>query len=125
MIASLFDSSALRTIRPVLAGAAAIFVMALPVSAHVEKHFPVQGRPVVILQNASGHIEVKSWKKQEVMVVGDQASKNVSIDTEQAGSRIEVDTQIVDPSAHPADLIANYVITVPEETELQIRTDSG
>jgi DUF4097 and DUF4098 domain-containing protein YvlB len=125
MIASLFDSSALRSIRPVLAGAAVVFAFALPVSAHVEKHFNVQGRPVVILQDASGHIEIKSWKKQEVLVVGDESSKNVMIDTEQAGSRIEVDTQIVDSSARPADLQANYVITVPEETELQIRTESG
>jgi DUF4097 and DUF4098 domain-containing protein YvlB len=125
MIASLFDSSALRSIRPALAGAAVVFALALPVSAHVEKHFNVQGRPVVILQDASGHIEIKSWKKQEVLVVGDESSKNVMIDTEQAGSRIEVDTQIVDSSARAADLQANYVITVPEETELQIRTESG
>jgi DUF4097 and DUF4098 domain-containing protein YvlB len=105
--------------------AAVLGAWALPAAAHMEKHFAVEGRPVVILRNASGHVEIKSWKKPEVVVVGDEASHNVLIDTEQAGSRIEVDTQILDQYASPADLQANYTLTVPEETELQIRSDSG
>jgi len=32
---------------------------------HLEKHFAVNGRPVVVIHNvANGRIEVKSWKKR-------------------------------------------------------------
>ncbi|HXN65361.1 MAG TPA: DUF4097 family beta strand repeat-containing protein [Candidatus Acidoferrales bacterium] len=112
--------------RPVLT-AAAVVAMSLPAAAHsVEKHFPVEGRPLVILQNSNGHVEIKSWKKAEVMVIGDYGSnKNVDIETEQAGSRIEIGTHILNPASKPAERQTDYQITVPEESELQIRTESG
>jgi hypothetical protein len=116
-----------RCLRPVLT-AAAVAAMSLPAyAAHsVEKHFPVDGRPLVILQNSSGHVEIKSWNKPEVMVVGDYGSnKNVDIETEQAGSRIEIATRILNPASKPAERQTDYEITVPEETQLQIRTESG
>jgi DUF4097 and DUF4098 domain-containing protein YvlB len=124
ILSSLSQLSAARSFRPIL-GAALLAALAIPAAAHVEKHFAVDGRPVVILRNANGHIEIRSWNKNEVFVVGDTSSRSVDIDTEQAGARVEIDTQILDASARPADLQTNYVITVPEETELQIRSDSG
>ncbi len=112
-------------LRGVLA-AAAIAAMALPASAHrIEKHFTVEGRPVVTVRNSNGRIEIKSWNKKEVMVVGDHATTNVEVDTEQAGARIEVNTRVLTTSARSADLQADYTITVPEETQLEIRTGSG
>ncbi len=99
---------------------------AAPASAHrIEKHYTVDGRPVVSIRNAHGHIEVKSWKKPEVVVVGNHNSDKVEVDTEQAGNRIEVTTHILKENLKPADLQADYNLTVPEETELQVRTDSG
>ncbi len=110
------------------AGLAAALVLALaaPASAHrIEKHYTVDGRPVVTVHNANGRIEVKSWKKSEVVVVGNHSSDKVEVDTEQAGNRIEVNTHVLNENAMPADVQADYTLTVPEETELQVRTDSG
>lgn len=93
---------------------------------HFEKHFTVTGRPVVVLQNvANGRIEVKSSKNSEVVVSGTQASAKVGIDMEQAGARIDINAAALDPSASPAELEANFQLTVPEETELQLKTQTG
>ncbi|MFZ0821603.1 MAG: DUF4097 family beta strand repeat-containing protein [Candidatus Acidiferrales bacterium] len=91
----------------------------------IEKHFQVTGRPVVTVKNSNGRVEVKSWNKQEVMVVANQVGKNAEVDTEQAGSRIEINTRTLNDSARGADMQVDYQIFVPEETELQVRTDSG
>jgi len=92
----------------------------------LEKHFPVSGRPVVVIQNvANGRIEVKSSKNKEVVVTGSQTSDKISVDTEQAGDRIDVTATVADSSAPAADLEENLQLTVPEETELQIKTQSG
>jgi DUF4097 and DUF4098 domain-containing protein YvlB len=44
---------------------------------------------------------------------------------EQAGDRIDVTANILDSSAQPAELAANLQLTVPEETELQLKTETG
>ena len=93
---------------------------------HFERHFTVKGRPVVILQNvANGRIEVKSSKNAEVVVAATQASNKIGIVAEQAEERIDVTANIVDASAPANELEANFQITVPEETELQIKTQTG
>ncbi len=106
---------------------AAIFLpLTPPASAHrIEKRFAVEGRPVVTIRNAHGRIDVKSWKKPEVVAIGNHASDKVEVDTEQAGNRIEVTTHVLTANYKPEDLQADYEITVPEETELQVRTDTG
>jgi len=91
----------------------------------IEKHFQVTGRPVVTVKNSNGRVEVKSWNKQEVMVVANQFGKNAEVDTEQAGSRVEITTRTLNDSARGADMQVDYQVLVPEETELQVRTDSG
>jgi len=116
-----------RGILPVL-GAGMLFCAA-PVPAapqHFERHFAVKGRPVVIIQNvANGRIEVKSWKNPEVVVTVTQASDKVTVDTEQAGERVDVTANVADNSAPANELEANFQLTVPEETELQLRTQTG
>ena len=93
---------------------------------HFERHFAVKGRPVVILQNVSnGRIEVKSSRNSEVVVAATQASNKIGIVAEQAEERIDVTASILDAAAPPTELEANFQITVPEETELQIRTQTG
>src|SRR6266850_2220453 len=92
----------------------------------VERHFAVKGRPVVMIQNvANGRIEVKSWKNPEVVVSASQPSNKIGLDVEQADDRIDVTANILDPSAQEADLSENIQLTVPEETELQIKSQSG
>jgi len=92
----------------------------------VEKHFPVKGRAVVMIQNvANGRIEVKSWKNPEVVVSASQPSNKIGLDMEQADNRIDVTASIIDASAQDSDLSENMQLTVPEETELQIKSQSG
>ena len=90
-----------------------------------EKHFNIEGNPVITVQNPSGHIQVKAWDKHEVMIVGQSASGSVEVDTEQAGNRIEVATRVSGAHLAPDDLKTDYEISVPTESELQIRTNSG
>ena len=103
----------------------------LPTSAFaagqkLEKRFAVKGRPVVSIQNvANGRIEVKSSKNPEVIVSGSQLSNKIGVEMEQADDRIDVVATVLDPSAPAAELEENFLLTVPEETELQIKTQTG
>jgi DUF4097 and DUF4098 domain-containing protein YvlB len=95
-------------------------------SQHIEKHFAVHARPVVVIHNvANGRIEVKSWKNAEVDVLASQNSDKIVFDMEQAGDRIDVTANILDASAQPRELEASLQLTVPEETELQLKTETG
>jgi len=92
----------------------------------IEKHFRVEDKPVVTVQNPSGRIQVKAWDKHEVMVVGQHTGNNLDMDTEQVGNRIEIASLPkagVNTSA--MELKTDYEISVPAESELQVRTDSG
>ena len=91
-----------------------------------EKHFPVKGRPVVVIQNvANGRIEVKSSKSSEIVVAGTRASDKINVDIVPVDNRIDVTASILDFAAAPEELEANLQLTVPEETELQLRTEKG
>jgi DUF4097 and DUF4098 domain-containing protein YvlB len=105
-----------------LAGVAPAFGAA----QRIERQFNISGRPVVVIHNvANGRIEVKSWKNKEVDVVGTQSSNKIGFDIEQAGDRIDVTANILDAAAQPLDLEANLQLTVPEETELQLKSETG
>jgi DUF4097 and DUF4098 domain-containing protein YvlB len=92
----------------------------------IEKHFTVKNRPVVVIQNvANGRIEVKSSKNPEVVVVASQNSNKVGFDMEQVGDRVDVNANILDSAAQSSDLETSLQLTVPEETELQLRTENG
>src|SRR5215471_8561550 len=116
-----------RVLLPVLGAG----VLCLPASAFAagqkfEKHFAVKGRPVVSIQNvANGRIEVKSSKGKEVVVTGSQLSNKIGVETEQADNRIDVTATILDASAPAAELEEDLSLVVPEETELQIKTQTG
>jgi DUF4097 and DUF4098 domain-containing protein YvlB len=113
---------------PVL-GAGLFVFSAAPVEAtsqRIEKHFTVQGRPVVVIQNVgNGRIEVKSWKNQEIVIASTQTSNKIMIESEQVGDRVDVTSSIVDSSAQGSETEANFQLTVPEETELQLKTQTG
>ena len=117
-----------RGLLPVL-GVGVLLLPSTPVQAapqHFERHFVVKGRPVVILQNvANGRIEVKSSKNSEVVVVATQASNKIGVVAEQAEERIDVTATILDNSAPANELEANFTLTVPEETELQLKSQTG
>ncbi|MCL5288366.1 MAG: DUF4097 family beta strand repeat-containing protein [Acidobacteria bacterium] len=95
-------------------------------SAHrVEKTFQVTTRPVVSVRNDNGLISVKSWQKNEVLVVANHASDKVEVDADQRGNRIDITTHVLNQSVTSDELKADFEISVPEETELQIKNDTG
>ena len=91
-----------------------------------ERHFKVKERPVVILDNiVNGRIEVKSWKNPEVVVTSSTVTDKVSIDIEQVGDRIDINASSTVVSSDPHDVEANFQLVVPEQTELQLKTQTG
>jgi DUF4097 and DUF4098 domain-containing protein YvlB len=92
----------------------------------LEKHFTVKGRPVVVIHNvANGRIEVKSSKNAQVDISASQLSNKIGFEMEQVGDRIDVTASILDLAAQPLELEADLQLTVPEETELQLKTETG
>src|SRR5258708_21853419 len=101
-----------RAMLPVLS-ASAFLSSGLPAAAagqHLEKHFAVNARPVVVIHNvANGRIEVKSWNNAEVDVLASPISDKIGFDMEQAGDRIDVTASILDASAQPPELEASLL----------------
>jgi DUF4097 and DUF4098 domain-containing protein YvlB len=105
-----------------------LFGLALPAYAQahrLQKNFTVEGRPVVTIRNAVGRIAVKSWQRSEVSIIADHASDRMEVDATQRGNQIELLTHILDEHVTPGELTADYQVTVPEESELQIKNDGG
>jgi DUF4097 and DUF4098 domain-containing protein YvlB len=99
---------------------------ARPSVQKIEKHFTVTGRPVVVIHNVgNGRIEVKSAKSSEVAIFASQATGKVTVELEQVGDRIDVTSVLMDLAATPADTEVNFQLIVPEETELQLKTQTG
>src|SRR4029434_721038 len=122
-----FRRSVLPVFTPILA--AGLFLLPFASSAaaeKLEKHFTVKGRPIVTIQHrGDGRIEVKSWKNPEVVVSASGSSSKIGVEMEQADDRIEVSAKILDAAAPASDLTENIQLTGPEETELEIKTQSG
>src|SRR5260370_29371448 len=117
-----------RGILPVVGAGVLLWPSAFAQAApqHFERHFAVKGRPVIVLQNvANGRIEVKSSKNAEVIVSATQASNKIGIEAEQADERVDIIATVLDNSAPANELEANFQLTVPEEAELQLRTQTG
>src|ERR1700741_1961107 len=91
-----------------------------------ERHFTVKERPVVTIDNiVNGRIEVKSWKNSEVVVTSSSVPGNVAIEVEQVGDRIDISASSLVSSNGPHEVEANFQLLVPEQTELQLRTQTG
>jgi DUF4097 and DUF4098 domain-containing protein YvlB len=114
--------------RAALYGMSGMLLLATAPAAYatrVEKTFNVTTRPVVSVRNDNGKITVKSWPKNEVQVVANHASDKVEVDADQRGNRIDITTHVLSQSVTPDELKADFEISVPEETELQIKNDAG
>ncbi len=106
---------------------AASLAIAAATEQQEEHRFTVKDRPVVIIDNiVNGRIEVKSWKNSEVVVTTTSVPGKVAIDSEQVGDRIDINaTSLVNSSSEPHEVEANFQLLVPEQTELQLRTQTG
>jgi len=101
-------------------------LLAAPAFAHrLEKHFKVEAHPVVSIHNPDGMITVRAWTKSEVMIVANHGSSNVEVEAEQMGNRVDISTRMLAENVSPADLRADYEVSVPQDAELQIHNDSG
>jgi len=90
-----------------------------------EKHFTVQSKPKITLRNSSGRIQVKAWTKNEVQVAWTNSSGKNIVETEQAGNRVEIATRMDGENNSADSLKTDFEITVPVESELNVRTNSG
>ena len=93
---------------------------------HQERHFAVKNHPVVMLQNiVNGRIEVRSSKNAEVVISSTADARKVALDIEQVGDRVDINASALQPSAQAEDPEADFQLTVPEQTELQLKTQTG
>jgi len=92
---------------------------------HLERHFAVSPRPVIMVHNPSGKLTIQSWSKREVMVIADHGSNEVGVEADQKGNLIEISTRILVQNARPENIRADYTITVPQDAELQVHDDAG
>ena len=124
-------ASTARTRNAVRAGAlgaamAGFILAASPAHAdRVEKHFAVQNKPKITVRNSSGRIQVKAWTKSEVLVAWTNAGGKSVVETELAGNRVEVAAQAGEDGNSTDGSKTDFEITVPVESELSVRTDSG
>jgi len=91
----------------------------------VEKHFTVQSKPKITLRNSSGRIQVKAWTKNEVQVAWTNNTGKSVVETEQAGNRVEIATRMDRENDTAESVKTDFEITVPVESELNVRTNSG
>ena len=78
------------------------------------------------MQNiVNGRIEVKSSKNPEVIVSSTSIANKIAIDMEQVGDRIDISASSLSSSPLPHEVEANFQLTVPEQTELQLKTQTG
>jgi DUF4097 and DUF4098 domain-containing protein YvlB len=91
----------------------------------IEKHFTVEGKPKITVRNSSGRIQVKAWTKNEVQVAWTNATGKNIVETEQAGNRVEIATRMDGENDSAENIKTDFEITVPVESELNVRTDSG
>jgi DUF4097 and DUF4098 domain-containing protein YvlB len=121
--ASCCNSVRVSALGAVMAG---FILAASPAHAdRVEKHFPVQSKPKITVRNSNGRIQVKAWTKNEVLVAWTNASGKSVVETEQAGNRVEVSTRVNEGGVLTDDSKTDFEISVPVESELNVRTDSG
>jgi DUF4097 and DUF4098 domain-containing protein YvlB len=105
---------------------AGIIFAASPAQAdRVEKHFAVQNKPKITVRNSSGRIQVKAWTKSEVLVAWTNKNGKTVVETEEAGNRVEVETRLEEEGLSADEAKTDFEITVPVESELNVRTDSG
>jgi DUF4097 and DUF4098 domain-containing protein YvlB len=104
----------------------ALLAATVPARAHqIERLFRVASHPVVTVHNASGTVTIHSWDRPEVRVVGDHKSARVEVQAGKQGNIVGIFTRVLSDDASPADLEADYDITVPNETHLEVHNDSG
>lgn len=91
----------------------------------IEKVFPVSKNPSLMLTNYTGSVSVKGWQSPEIKVICTRYSQNVEIDTESNANKVRVATHVLDKLASADKARVDYQIFVPEDSNLDIRSNIG
>jgi DUF4097 and DUF4098 domain-containing protein YvlB len=91
----------------------------------IERIFPVSKTPSLMLTNYTGSVSVKGWQASEIKIICTKYSQNVEIDTESNANRVRVATHVFDKLAAAERARVDYQIFVPEESNLDIRSNMG
>lgn len=90
-----------------------------------ERSFPVSKSPSVMVANYTGDVIVKGWQRQEVKVIATNYTQNVEIDTEPIGNKVRITTHVLDKLATAEKARVDYQIFVPEESNLDVKSNMG
>jgi hypothetical protein len=90
-----------------------------------EKIFPVSKNPNLMVTNYTGAVSVKGWQNSEIKIISTKYSQNVEIDIEANNSKVRVSTHVLDKLASAEKAKVDYQIYVPEESNLDIRSNMG
>ena len=107
---------------PLLALSFAVLSLA---ADRVEKTFPVSKNPSLLLTNYTGTVTVKGWQNPEIKVTCIKHSQNVEIDIESTTNKVRVTTHVLDKLASAERARVDYQISVPEESNLDVRSNMG
>ena len=101
-----------------------------------EKHFPVTGKPEVVLDTFDGSIEIRPWDKPDVEIVVEKRGRDkedvaaIVVQATQTGNRIEV--TVTEPknaggfNIHFNDyLSAKLIVSVPGTSDVSARSGDG
>jgi len=102
-----------------------IVAISLQADDRFERVFPVSRNPRLMLTNYSGTISVKSWHNPEIKAICTKYSQNVEIDTESNGNKVTLATHVMDKLASPDKAKVDYQIYIPEESNVEIRSNLG
>jgi DUF4097 and DUF4098 domain-containing protein YvlB len=102
-----------------------LFAVLTLAADRVEKTFPVSKNPSLVLTNYTGAVSVKGWQNPEIKVICTKYSQNVEIDIESTANRVRLATHVLDKLASAERARVDYQISVPEESNLDVRSNMG
>jgi len=100
-----------------------------------EKHFPVAGKPDVVLSTFDGSIEIRPWDKPDVQVVVEKRGRDkedvaiIDVQASQNGNRIEV--TVSEPKNHGGFNIhfsnrsAKLIVSLPASSDVAAKSGDG
>jgi DUF4097 and DUF4098 domain-containing protein YvlB len=100
-----------------------------------EKHFPVAGKPDVVVSTFDGSIEIRPWDKPDVQVVVEKRGRDkedvaaIDVQASQNGNRVEV--TVSEPkhlggfNIHFGNRSAKLIISLPASSDVTAKSGDG
>lgn len=86
--------------------------------------FEVDGQPTIVVRNVEGQVDVQTGDSNQVEIWIERSNPFIDIDIRRDGNRITIETEYEKPPFchRDEDWSVNYVIHVPNESDLRIKT---